>query len=70
MSADLDGGAAPASLDDLIVAEPAEPAGNGGGAPDATADTENADTENADVENADVEAQPEAEDAGSAPEHE
>lgn len=61
MSADLDGGAAPASLDDLVVAEPAEAAGNGGAAPDAASDTENA---------ADFEAQPEAEDAGPAPEHE
>ncbi|MFJ5985940.1 hypothetical protein [Lentzea sp. NPDC092896] len=60
MSADLDGGAAPASLDDLVVADPAQTAGNGGAAPDAAADTENAD----------VEAQPEAEDAGPAPEHE
>ncbi|MDX8147474.1 hypothetical protein SK854_35560 [Lentzea sp. BCCO 10_0061] len=59
MSADLDGGAAPASLDDLVVAEPAQAAGNGGAAPDAVSDTENA---------ADVEAQPEAEDAGPAPE--
>ncbi|MFJ8965903.1 hypothetical protein ACIRG5_41590 [Lentzea sp. NPDC102401] len=61
MSADLDGGAAPASLDDLIVAEPAEAAGNGGAAPDALQDNENA---------ADVETLPEAEDAGPAPEQE
>lgn len=61
MSADLDGGAAPASLDDLVVAEPAQAAGNGGAAPVAAADTEIA---------ADVEAQPEAEDAGPAPEQE
>ncbi|WP_439657295.1 hypothetical protein ACSHWB_33540 [Lentzea sp. HUAS TT2] len=44
MSADFDGGAAPASLDDLVVAEPAEPVA--------------------------VQDQPEAEDAGPAPEPE
>ncbi|SMC78416.1 hypothetical protein [Lentzea albidocapillata] len=61
MSADLDGGAAPASLDDLIVAEPLEAADNGGAAPDAAQDTEAAVAEETSYA---------AEDAGPAPEAE
>ncbi|SDJ07966.1 hypothetical protein SAMN04488074_101452 [Lentzea albidocapillata subsp. violacea] len=61
MSADLDGGAAPASLDDLIVAEPLEAADNGGAAPDAAPDTDAAVAE---------ETSHTAEDAGPAPEAE
>ncbi|MCR3750035.1 hypothetical protein [Lentzea californiensis] len=61
MSADLDGGAAPASLDDLVLAEPLETADNGGAAPDAVQDTEDAVAE---------EASHASEDAGPAPEAE
>ncbi|MGW6447276.1 hypothetical protein [Lentzea sp. NPDC055074] len=60
MSADLDGGAAPASLDDLVVAESFAPAGDGGAAPDAAADTGDVVAE---------EVSHEAEDAGPAPEN-
>ncbi|MFD4635781.1 hypothetical protein ACFWN2_00630 [Lentzea sp. NPDC058436] len=61
MSADLDGGAAPASLDDLVVAEPLEAAENGGAAPVAATGPE--DEAAADAVHA-------AEDAGPAPEAE
>ena len=47
MSADLDGGTAPASLDDLVLAEPLDLAGDGGAAPDAAQDTEDAVAEDA-----------------------
>jgi hypothetical protein len=59
MSADLDGGAAPASLDDLVVVDSlAAPAHDGGPAP-------HDDSADADAEAADL---AEAEDAGPAPE--
>jgi hypothetical protein len=63
MSADLDGGAAPASLDELVVVDSlAAPAEDGGSAPqDDSAGTE-AGTE------ADAADLAEAEDAGPAPE--
>ncbi|MDX8049788.1 hypothetical protein SK571_10385 [Lentzea sp. BCCO 10_0798] len=61
MNADLDGGAAPASLDDLVLAEPLDLAGDGGAAPDAAQDTGDAVAE---------EASHAAEDAGPAPEAE
>ena len=62
MSADLDGGAAPAALDETVVVDSlTAPAQNGGSAPvDDNAD-------NADAEAADL---AEAEDAGPAPEPE
>lgn len=60
MSADLDGGAAPASLADLVLAAPLDAADDGGAAPDAAVDHEDVVVE---------EASHEAEDAGPAPEN-
>ena len=66
MSADLDGGAAPASLDELTVVDSLpEPSQDGGAAPHDTADT--ADTADSAVAEAPA---AEADDAGPAPEPE
>jgi hypothetical protein len=61
MSADLDGGAAPASLDDLVLAEPLDAAADGGAAPDAVSDDDVVVAE---------EVSHQAEDAGPAPDPE
>ena len=64
MSADLDGGAAPASLDELIVVDSqVTPADDGGAAPQDDTDTDTADADAAGM----ATELTEAEDAGPAP---